>query len=95
MLMHQGIIVVIRLVVGIVTGLALGVGYWAAAMILQGHSIAAALQGQVEDALGLLEGLTALGGLCGAGVGLCYGLVSLGQSRAERFAAPDRPRETS
>jgi hypothetical protein len=85
--------VVGRLVAGLVVGLALGAGYWAAAITLQGHSIAEAVHGQVEDALGLLEGLIALGGLCGAGVGLGSGVVALGKSCVDPGAAAEPPRE--
>jgi hypothetical protein len=56
-------------------------------MIMQGHGILEALQGQVEDAVGLLEGLIALGGLCGTGVGLLYGLAALNQRCAELIDA--------
>ena len=68
---------VCRLTLGLAIGVALGVSLWVVAMVCQGHSLASAMRGEVEDGLGLLEGLVALGGLCGTGVGMCWGIVRL------------------
>ena len=79
----RGVLVVCgHVAVGAAIGLALAAAYWAAAMVLGGHSIAEAARGQVEDGLGLLQGLAALGILCGGGVGLCFGPRALGKGRA-------------
>ena len=76
--MMRGVLLVAgRLALGLVIGVTLGAGYWTAQMLREGHNLSEALQGQVEDALGGLEGLVALGGMCGAGVGLCSGLAVL------------------
>jgi hypothetical protein len=74
---RRALIVGSRLVAGVALGLALGAGYWALALTLGGHNLIDASQGGVEDGLGMLQGLAALGTLCGAGVGLCWGLAAL------------------
>jgi hypothetical protein len=66
--------VLARLVIGIVAGLALGAAYWAIHFAPQGVNLLAAARGEMEDAQGALQGLLALGGLCGAGVGLLAAL---------------------
>jgi hypothetical protein len=70
-----------RLNLALAIGVALGVTLWSVIMAWQGHSLATAMRGEVEDGLGLLEGLAALGGLCGTGTGLCWGLLRLGEGR--------------
>jgi hypothetical protein len=79
-----------RLVLGLAIGLVLGANFWAAGMILGGHSIADALHGRVEDALGKLTALIALGGLCGAGAGLGWGLVIANQRKTELPARAEK-----
>ena len=71
-----------RLAVGVATGLAVAAGYWGADLAWQGHSFAAAARGEVEDALGTLQGLAALGVLCGAGVWLLSGLLAADKGQA-------------
>jgi hypothetical protein len=78
-----------RLAVGIAVGLGLGAACWAVELARRGHGILAALRGEVEDGLGLLQGLAALGGLCGAAVGLGTGLVVAARTEAEPVAALD------
>jgi hypothetical protein len=62
---------------GIVVGLLIAMSYWAAHLACRGASLTEALRGQVEDALGVLQALLALGGLCGSAIGLCAGLRAL------------------
>lgn len=61
-----------HLTLGCVCGATVGVVYWVVVMALDGHSLVAAIHGEVEDALGTLQGLTFLGAACGLGVGLCW-----------------------
>ena len=92
--MARGISKVVgRVALGLLVGLTLGAVFWAAVLTLQGHNVAEALRGQVEDALGSLEALVALGGLCGAGVGLCGGLAAMAKSRAEPGAEGNGDRD--
>src|SRR5262249_39485910 len=92
--MARGVLrVACRLALGLAAGLALGAGYWAADLAWRGDSIASAIQGQVDDGVGLVMGLAALGGLCGAGVGPGSGLAAFGRSRAGPGAAAGRPRD--
>ena len=78
-----------RLGLSFTIGLALGTAVWVVAMMNERHSLAAALREEVEDGLGLLEGLVALGGFCGAVVGLGWGVQTVMGSPAERGATPD------
>jgi hypothetical protein len=70
-----------RLALGLTIGMALGAGIWAAAMAWQGHNLASAIHGEVEDGLSLLQAVVALGGMCGTGVGLCWGVVALNRNQ--------------
>ncbi len=75
---HKVLIVIGWSVIGLAAGSALGVAFWATYLTcVQGHTIADAVHGQVEDSLGLLQGLTVLGVLCGIGVGFCYGCCAV------------------
>jgi hypothetical protein len=77
----QGVLVLVgRLALGIAVGAVLAAALWAAIMTGNGHSVTDALNGQIEDAIGKLEGLVALGTLCGAGIGLFSGLFALGRA---------------
>jgi hypothetical protein len=79
-------VVVGRLAVGLTAGLALAAGYWVTYLACEGQSVVAAARGEVEDALGTLQALGTLGGLCGAGVGLLAGLraaASMSRNPAE------------
>jgi hypothetical protein len=92
--MVRGVVTVAsRLILGLIVGLILGAGYWAAALAWEGHGVAEALRCEVEDGLGLLQGLLALGGLCGTGVGLCSGLTALDRTRSEPGVAGGRARD--
>ena len=71
-----------RTALGVVIGLAVAAAYWSAIMIRGGHGILEALRGQVEDGLGTLQGLAALGVLVGAGVGLASGLAAISNDQA-------------
>lgn len=68
---------VCRLGSGLAIGVTLGAAIWAVTMVAQGHTLPSAVRGEVEDGLGLLQGLAALGGLCGSVVGMGWGLVRL------------------
>jgi hypothetical protein len=79
--MFRGVFLVVgRLGLGIAVGLALATAIWTANLTWDGHSVAEAVQGHVEDAIGRLQALAALGTLCGAAVGLCSGIVALGRA---------------
>jgi hypothetical protein len=60
----------------IVIGVTIGILIWCNDLARKGKTIADGLQGKVEDGISLLQGLTALGGFVGAGVGLATSLVS-------------------
>jgi hypothetical protein len=80
-----------RLSACVAAGVALGGAAWAVAMMLNGHGLVAAASGQVEDGLGLLQGLATLGGMCGAGIGLAWGALALTRGPdAEPISTPDR-----
>jgi hypothetical protein len=70
-------IVVGRLAVGVTVGLVLAAGVWIVDLVYHGESVVAAAWGQVEDSLGVLQALEAIGGLCGAVVGLLAGFRAL------------------
>ena len=72
---HPILRLVFRVLLALVVGGAIGAGIWAVEMAWQGHSLSSAIHGEVEDGLGLLQGLTALGGTCGTVVGLFWGVV--------------------
>jgi hypothetical protein len=72
----------VRITIGVGVGLAVAAAYWAAAMIFGGHEIVEAMRGQVEDGLGVLQGMATLGALCCAGVGLGCGLLAVNKGRA-------------
>jgi hypothetical protein len=59
---------------GIVLGGLIGTLIWCGHFLAEGQSLGKAIMGEVEDALGALQGLLALGGLIGGGVGLLNGL---------------------
>lgn len=84
------LIVAVRLAVGLAVGLTLVTLVWIAHLWWGGKSIDDALRGNVEDALGLLQGLLTLGGLIGGAVGLCHGLLATGTSGGHGTAANDR-----
>jgi hypothetical protein len=53
----------------------LGILFWLLYLTAyQNRTVVEALRGQIEDSLNLLEGLIALGGLCGSGVVVFYDL---------------------
>jgi hypothetical protein len=61
-------------------GAILGALIWTLFMVLQGK-LSDAIAGQVEDGIGQLEGLMALGIMVGCPVGLLYGITRLARAR--------------
>ena len=66
-------IVASRLALGLVIGPLVAASYWCIHLHSQDKSVVAALNGQVEDAIGLLTGLLALGTVVGVVVGIIAG----------------------
>ena len=73
---RRALMVTARAVIGIVTGLVIAIAYWTVWLIWNGHSVTDAIQGRVEDALGTLQGIAALGTMIGAAVGLASAFVA-------------------
>ena len=67
-------IVLGRLAVGLCIGVSIGWMLWWANVAQKGGTVAQALRGEVEDALGVLQGLITIGVLAGGTVGLLHGL---------------------
>jgi hypothetical protein len=76
--------IAIRLVVGVVAGVFLGAAFWVVHLLWEGKSLVEAAQGRVEDAIGLLQGLTTLGGLVGLVVGFFVGLAAARSERQDK-----------
>src|SRR5947209_7612522 len=81
--------IAVRLAVGVVAGAGLGAAFWAALLVWDGKSLAEAVQGRVEDAIGGLQGLTTLGALVGLAVGFAAGLAAA--DPVARSRGPDAP----
>jgi hypothetical protein len=71
------LLVLTRVVLCAAVGVAIGTAFWAGSLTQKGKSIPAALRGEMEDAIGVLQALTVIGGLVGAAVGCVYGLVTV------------------
>lgn len=69
-------IVLTRVILCATVGVAISTSIWAGNLMCEGKSIPAALRGEVEDAIGTLQGLTMMGFLVGGAVGLVYGCVT-------------------
>jgi hypothetical protein len=76
-LLRRCLTVLSRIALGTMIGLTVGALFWVRDLSLNGYSIADGLSGNVEDALGVLQGLLTLGGLIGFTVGLLHGLAVL------------------
>jgi hypothetical protein len=63
-----------RILIGLTIGSCLSAALWAVIIAIRGQNLLDALQGQVEDALGILQALIAFGVLVGTFVGLVWGL---------------------
>jgi hypothetical protein len=74
--------VLIRSVAGILIG-ATGVSLlWIGWLFSHGKSVGEAMNGEVEDAIGLLQGLLALATFVGAPVGFLWGIATLPRQSA-------------
>jgi hypothetical protein len=71
---------------GLLVGTSIGLLIWWGYLTQQGETIGPALRGEVEDALGVLQGVVTLGALVGGAVGLIYGIWS-----ANRPSKPPPP----
>jgi hypothetical protein len=58
-------------------GLAFGALVWLLFLAARRKGVGEALRGEVEDALGALQGFTTLGFLIGTGVGAIFGLAKV------------------
>lgn len=56
---------------------------WGLYLAFNGHGVVEALRGEVEDSLGTLEALLAIGVLCGGVVGVVSGFVALGRRNTQ------------
>jgi hypothetical protein len=56
-------------------GILISISFWAVYIVGEGHRISSALNGEVEDALGKLQAVVALGCLSGGVIGVVYGLI--------------------
>jgi hypothetical protein len=72
---------------GHIVGLSTGLLIWWAHVCLKGATVAAALRGDVEDALAALQGLLVLGFWLGGVVGLLHGIVVVERRRREDWSA--------
>ncbi len=61
-------------ILGILIGVTIGGLFWWVWLAQIGKSISEAVRGEVDDGIGTLQGMTALGGLVGCAVGLLYSL---------------------
>jgi hypothetical protein len=73
--MRRVIAVILFTFLGLLIGVALAVLLWWHWLAARDKSVWQGLSGRVEDGLGSLQGLTALGILVGGPVGLVYGLI--------------------
>ena len=69
--------VLLRIALGILIGATIASLIWFGWLSATGKSVGEAIRGEVEDAIGILEGVLALGIVIGASVGLIWGLASL------------------
>jgi hypothetical protein len=72
---------------GHILGLSTSLLFWWGGVCLKGATVAEALRGEVEDAVGALQGLLGLGFWVGGVVGLLYGIVVAERRRREDRAA--------
>jgi len=62
-------------------GLSVGLIYWLMWLVFNGKSLGEAVSGEVEDAVGVLQGIILLGCLIGFFVGIVFGLGKQGKSK--------------
>jgi hypothetical protein len=82
--------VLFRSVLGILIGATIASLIWIGYLSAIGKSVGEAIRGEVEDAVGTLEGLLALGIVVGTLVGLVWGLGSLPRANSTE-TPPDWP----
>jgi hypothetical protein len=75
--------ILVLLAIGIAVGVVISGFLWWTSIVGKGKTVAAALGGEVEDAIGLLEGLVSLGVVVGTIVGLAWGLLQADARRNE------------
>ena len=73
----------LRALSGLAIGELIAVLFWVTWILGNGNSVVDAIQGQVEDGIGTLEGLVALGALVGGPVGLLWALNSISLPRSD------------
>jgi hypothetical protein len=76
------------LLFGLLVGTGIGLLIWWGYLTQQGEAIGPALRGEVEDALGVLQGVVTLGASVGGGVGLIYGIWSANRQSKQRPPTP-------
>lgn len=69
------LVAIAKVILSTAIGTATGVLYWVQELLVEERSISSALKGEIEDALGRLEGLASLGGVVGLAVGLLWTLL--------------------
>jgi hypothetical protein len=69
-------LILVRLAVGLAVGVSISLLIWWAHVAEKGATIAKALRGEVEDALGVLQALITIGVVVGGSIGLLHGLLA-------------------
>jgi hypothetical protein len=69
--------VLLRIALGVFSGATIASLIWFGCLSAAGKNVGEAMRGEIEDAIGLLEGIVALGIVIGASVGCLWGLAGL------------------